>query len=152
MNSKAFTKRMTTVFRIETSMERGLLKKKRRRRERKRRRITRTKTRKRKQQKYISSLKPLCSPAALQTRAFGLQTDVERPASTTSFVRYDFRSEAEERPPIAEATLCYRFSIARYRSIVPFVSYAYSDKADNAILVCECRGCWLGLMGGSGEK
>ncbi|XP_037776759.1 neuronal pentraxin-1-like [Penaeus monodon] len=62
---------------------------------------------------------------------------MQKPASTESFVRYDFRSEAEEKPPIAEATLCYRFTLARYRSIVPFVSYAYSDKADNAILVFQ---------------
>ncbi|XP_042864352.1 uncharacterized protein LOC122248400 [Penaeus japonicus] len=74
-----------------------------------------------------------------ETRAFGLQTDVQRPASTKAFVRYDFRAEAEERPPLTKATLCYRFSIARYRSIVPFVSYAYSDKADNAILAFQSK-------------
>lgn len=68
---------------------------------------------------------------------FAVQTDVLKPGSTKEFLRYAF--PANNSAWLSALTICIRVKILQYRDIVPFFSYAYSDRADNALLMCKLR-------------
>ncbi|XP_042224465.1 uncharacterized protein LOC121868220 [Homarus americanus] len=69
-----------------------------------------------------------------ETKVFGLQTGVYDPGSTEVFVRHNF-SGGPLLSPLDNVTICYRFWITAYRrDIVAFLSYAYSNEVDNALL------------------
>ncbi|XP_050732627.1 uncharacterized protein LOC127006593 isoform X2 [Eriocheir sinensis] len=72
-----------------------------------------------------------------ETRVFGLQTEAMGPGRSDVFLRYKFGSEGSIGRPLVvrEMTACYRFRLAQYREAGSmFLSYAYSDTMDNALL------------------
>ncbi|XP_045122230.1 uncharacterized protein LOC123510853 [Portunus trituberculatus] len=59
------------------------------------------------------------------------------PGRNDVFLRYDFSKHTGSGEPrtIQEVSVCYRFRLAQYREAgCMFLSYAYSDKMDNALL------------------
>lgn len=73
-----------------------------------------------------------------ETRVFGLQTEAMGPGRSDVFLRYNFGSERTQ--VTREITVCYRFRLAQYREAgCMFLSYAYSDTMDNALLFCKLR-------------
>lgn len=75
-----------------------------------------------------------------ETRVFGLQTEAMGPGRSDVFLRYKFGSEGSSERPLVmrEVTACYRFRLAQYRQAGSmFLSYAYSDIVDNALLFCK---------------
>nr|XP_027239124.1 uncharacterized protein LOC113830122 [Penaeus vannamei] len=66
---------------------------------------------------------------------FAVQTDVLQPGSTEEFLRYAYPTDS--RATLNAYTICIRIKILQYRDIVPFFSYAYSDRADNALLMFQ---------------
>ncbi|XP_071532902.1 uncharacterized protein [Panulirus ornatus] len=74
-----------------------------------------------------------------ESKVFLLQAGVYDQPSTEVFVRYNF-SSGPALSPLEDLTVCYRVWITKYRSsISPFVSYAYSDEADNALLFFQAK-------------
>lgn len=71
---------------------------------------------------------------------FGLQTGAMGPGKSDVFLRYKFGGEGKRGRPlvIREVTACYRFRLSQYREAGSmFLSYAYSDTMDNALLFCK---------------
>lgn len=66
---------------------------------------------------------------------FRVQADVLEPGTTEEFLRYAF--PPDNTAWISALTVCVRIKVLQYRDIVPFFSYAYSDRADNAFFMCE---------------
>lgn len=66
---------------------------------------------------------------------YGIQTDVLKPGTTEEYVRYAF--PLNNTTLLSSFTVCIRTKIIQYREVVPIFSYAFSDRADNALMMCE---------------
>ena len=79
---------------------------------------------------------------------FGLQTEAMGPGRTDVYLRYNFgdakQNSSERIQMLWNVSVCYRFRLALFREIgCMFVSYAYSNTMDNALLFCELA--YLGI-------
>ncbi|XP_070001309.1 uncharacterized protein [Penaeus vannamei] len=68
---------------------------------------------------------------------YGIQTDVLKPGTTEEYVRYAF--PLNNTTLLSSFTVCIRTKIIQYREVVPIFSYAFSDRADNALMMFQSR-------------
>ncbi|XP_068203826.1 uncharacterized protein [Palaemon carinicauda] len=72
-----------------------------------------------------------------ESYTYGLQLNLYQPRTLDSYARYYFSKDNTTQRAEKEmslSTVCYRFWILQFRDISPFLSYAFSDRADNAFM------------------